>query len=123
MKTTMRKDVLNSLKDGGIKVLDCHTHIGISFNNYVATGDDGFQADYADPASVLAELAETYPGTIIWGTDTPYHYFAQKFLDQDGNLQDCRLMAPYDAEIKILRAIPKNAANEIAYENILKYLQ
>ena len=105
-----------------VSAFKIHCDLAVQNSPVVATGTDGFDADYTHPSAVLAKLAETYPGTIIWGTDTPYHYFAQKFLDPDGNLQDSKLMAPYDAEIKILRSLPENAIREISYENTLKYL-
>ncbi|MCK5843150.1 MAG: amidohydrolase family protein [Victivallales bacterium] len=105
-----------------VSAFKIHCDLAVMKSPVVGNGADGFEADYADPVSVLAKLAETYPETIIWGTDTPYHYFAQKHLDQDGNLQDSRLMAPYDCEIKILRAIPENARRSISYKNTLNYL-
>jgi predicted TIM-barrel fold metal-dependent hydrolase len=105
-----------------VSAFKIHCDLAVRDSPVVATGSDGFEADYADPAATLAKLAETYPDTIIWGTDTPYHYFAQKYLDQDGNMQDSKLMAPYDAEIKILRALPEDIVRRISYDNTLKFL-
>jgi predicted TIM-barrel fold metal-dependent hydrolase len=116
----MAADLPNCFVD--ISAFKIHCDLAVMKSPVVATGVDGFQADYADPASALAKLAETYPDTIIWGTDTPYHYFAQKFLDENGEIQDSRLMAPYDCEIKILCAIPEEAKRRISFTNTMKYL-
>ena len=44
-----REDVLNGLRDAGsTKILDCHNHIGISFNNYVATSSYPYSMSIED---------------------------------------------------------------------------
>lgn len=84
--------------------------------------ENRFASDYSFPAKVLEALAETYPETIIWGTDTPYHYCAQKYIDGQGNLIDERLWANYDDEMKILKTLPEKLQKKIAYTNTMQFI-
>lgn len=99
-------------------------HCDLAVKNGGATAEPGkrFEGDYSAPEKVLEALAEAYPETIIWGSDTPYHNFAQKHIDAQGNLIDCKLRANYDDEIKILKSLPENLIEKISYKNTIKYL-
>jgi predicted TIM-barrel fold metal-dependent hydrolase len=105
-----------------ISAFKIHCDLAVQNSPAVASGKDRFDANYANPVEVLQKLVETYPDTIIWGTDTPYHYFAQKFTDAKGNLQDSRLKASYDDEIKILKALPEELQKKISYDNTVRFL-
>jgi predicted TIM-barrel fold metal-dependent hydrolase len=106
-----------------ISAFKIHCDLAAEQSEFVACGDDAFAADYSNPEETLQQLAETYPETILWGSDTPYHYFAQKYIDQDGKTIDCRLYSKYDREIKILQSLPAELRQEIDYNNIIKFLQ
>lgn len=105
-----------------ISAFKIHCDLAVQNSPVVASLNDRFDANYANPSDVLQKLTETYPETIIWGTDTPYHYFAQKFIDSEGNLQDCKLKASYDEEINILKALPKELQYMISYKNTINFL-
>ncbi len=81
-----------------------------------------FPADYRSPATVFRSLVESYPETIIWGSDTPYHYFIQKFEDAKGKVTDVRLTSSYDAELRILKALPAAMIKKTASGNTEKFL-
>ncbi len=106
-----------------ISAFKIHCDLAVEASEFVACGDDAFKADYSNPNETLKKLSETYPDTILWGSDTPYHYFAQKYIDQDGKVIDCRLFSRYDREMKILQSLPAELRQKIAYDNIMKFLQ
>lgn len=87
-----------------------------------AEDDDRFQADYTKPVEVMLKLIETYPDTIIWGTDTPYHYFIQKFVDKNGKEINSVLTCDFDTEINTFNALPENFREQVGYTNTVKYL-
>ena len=105
-----------------ISAFKIHCDLAVKNSPVVASLNDRFDADFANPSDVLQKLAETYPDTIIWGTDTPYHYFAQKHIDAEGNLVDVKLKASYKDEIKILKALPIELQKKISYSNTMKFL-
>jgi predicted TIM-barrel fold metal-dependent hydrolase len=106
-----------------ISAFKIHCDLAVDQSEIVAWGSDAFAADYSNPEVVLQQLTEAYPETIIWGSDTPYHYFAQKYIDKDGKIMDCRLFSRYDREMKILQSLPAALRQKIAYDNIIKFLQ
>ena len=116
-----RADVLpNCFVD--ISAFKIHCDLATQNSTSIAEVDKRFTADYSAPAKVLEALAETYPNTIIWGSDTPYHNFAQKYVDAEGKLIDVKLKASYDDEINILKSLPEQLIEQISNNNTLKYL-
>jgi hypothetical protein len=67
-------------------------------------------------------LAERYPDTIIWGSDTPANYFIQNFYDGAGNIVRCDLKSAWNREAEILRSLPAEAIQRIGYRNTLRFL-
>ncbi|HPN84803.1 MAG TPA: amidohydrolase family protein [Victivallales bacterium] len=88
----------------------------------IPTGNERFEADYANPPSAIRSLVEAYPGTIIWGSDSPYHQFRQKYLDGNGKMVDVSLPASYDDEFKLLKSLPTNLVEQISYHNTMEFL-
>ena len=99
-----------------------HCELATQNSTTVADLEQRFVADYSAPEKVLEALATTYPDTIIWGSDTPYHNFAQKHINAKGELIDCKLRANYDDEINILNTLPENLIEKISFVNTLKFL-
>ena len=106
-----------------ISAFKIHCDLAVEQSEIVACGSDAFATDYSNPEGALQQLAEAYPETILWGSDTPYHYFAQKYIDPNGKVIDCRLFSRYDREMKILQSLPAELRQKIAYDNIMKFLQ
>ncbi len=116
-----RADILpNCFVD--ISAFKIHCDLAAQNSSVVAEKEKRFDADYSEPSKVLEALAESYPDTIIWGSDTPYHNFAQKYVNADGKLMDVKLKANYDDEIKILKSLPENLIEKISYANTLNFL-
>ncbi|MEN8193641.1 MAG: hypothetical protein ABFS12_12540, partial [Bacteroidota bacterium] len=67
-------------------------------------------------------LAETYPNTILWGSDTPFYYWIQKYYTADGKIMDDTLRCSYKEEAQLLNSLPDEIKYRIAYKNVLNYI-
>lgn len=99
-----------------------HCDLAAQDSFIVPKGKERFEADYRCPGKVMSALLEYYPDTIIWGSDTPCHYFIRKYTDSTGNVIDVKLSASYDDEIKILKSLPLAGIRKISNVNTLKFL-
>ncbi len=88
----------------------------------IAQDDIRFKADYNRPTKVIAALIDTYPDTIIWGSDTPFYYWIQKYYTADGVLTEDRLRCGYDEEKNLLDTLPQDLKYKIAYGNTMQFL-
>ena len=99
-----------------------HCKLAVQDSSHVATGKNRFPADYSDPASAMIKLAEIYPNTILWGSDTPAFYWIQKYYSGDGTLIEDRLECEYDEEAQLLHTLPLAIKSKIAYHNTLRFI-
>ncbi len=99
-----------------------HCELARINHRIVATKKDRFPANYNNPCSVIKKLVETYPDTIIWGTDTPYYYFMQKHYSATKELSELYLRCSFDQEFKILKSLPQKYILKISNENTKHYL-
>ncbi len=99
-----------------------HCDLAVADSAAIPPRKERFDSDYTKPAEVMKDLAEAYPDTILWGSDTPYHYFAQPWTDAGGDKKDVRLKARYDDEVNILKSLPDRIIAKIAYENTMGFL-
>ena len=99
-------------------------HCKLALQNSPAVADEKirFAADYCNPMAVMIRLAETYPDTMLWGSDTPFYYWIQKYYLSDGKVVEDKLQCNYDEEAKLLHSLPQEMKNRIAYENVLKFI-
>jgi predicted TIM-barrel fold metal-dependent hydrolase len=81
-----------------------------------------FPADYRDHAGAMAKIAEAYPNTMLWGTDTPYHYCIGRWVDANGKTWLLRLSCDPDIEGRELRKLPSSLIRRITYTNTLRFL-
>lgn len=81
-----------------------------------------FEADYNDPLAVMTRLVDAYPDTILWGTDTPFYYWIQKYYTGDGKLQEDRLACGYKEEAQLLHSLSAETKTKIAYKNTMRFL-
>ncbi|WP_067036030.1 amidohydrolase family protein [Allomuricauda sp. CP2A] len=99
-----------------------HCKLAVQNSPSIATENLRFRANYNDPISVMTKMAETYPNTMIWGSDTPFNYWIQKYYMGNGELTENRLDCHYREEADILHGLPEPIKNKIAYENNLRFL-
>lgn len=93
---------------------DCSAHIihcELACRNGLAVAPPArrFASDYARPDQVLRDLAQAYPGKLVWGSDSPYYSFAPK---NGGGL-----WSSYADEGACLHALPPPLVREIAFAN------
>ena len=70
----------------------------------------------------MQRLVESFPDTIIWGTDTPANYFIQKYFDANGELVDLHLKSPFDKEVRLLESLGDSDIERIAHKNTIRFL-
>ncbi len=99
-----------------------HCKLAAQNSPAVATADVRFPADYSDPRSTMIQMAQAYPETMLWGSDTPFYYWIQKYYMGDGKLVEDRLPCHYDEEAKLLHSLPQEIKNRIACDNTLKFI-
>ena len=88
----------------------------------VAAGRDRFPADYGNPLATMQAIAEAYPATIIWGTDTPAHYWVSRFVDDQGVEMRAHLPCGPYTETRVLYMLPPALRKRIAHDNICRFL-
>ncbi|MGH3567405.1 MAG: amidohydrolase family protein [Pseudonocardia sp.] len=70
---------------------------------------------YADPAQALYDLYEKVPESLMWGTDTPWTSYA----DRSGAVVSRH---SYEDEVGILRSLPTEVQEKIAWINPCRWL-
>lgn len=78
--------------------------------------------NYSDPAAVLNELAECYPQTLLWGTDTPAYAYICRRKQGEGVYSTFRLKGVYEDEVLALNSLDASVKSRIANENTLAFL-
>lgn len=99
-----------------------HCDLAVAGHAAIPPPERRFAADYGSPPAAMRALAEAYPDTLLWGSDTPYHCFAQPWTDAAGVRHCNRLKARYDDEVSILRALPDPLIARIAHANTMRFL-
>ena len=97
---------------------DCSAHVihcKLAVENHPAVADISrrFPSDYANPAQVLADLAETYPEKLMWGSDAPFYSYCDKTF---------QLVSSYAREVDTLSALDSASVERIASTNTLAFL-
>ena len=101
-----------------------HIHCLLARQNEtaVAARPDRFPADYRRHAAALQKIAETYPETILWGTDCPAHQWKSRFFDEKGNEQILDLPCGPMTEITEFRKLRAAMRKRVGYTNTLRWL-
>jgi hypothetical protein len=107
--------------------VDCsafHIHCLLALRNRpsVAMGPDRFPVNYANHAEALQRIAEAYPSTLIWGTDTPAHYWKGQFRNEKGEWVRADLPCGPTTEIEEFRKLPAPLQARIGHDNTVSYL-
>lgn len=117
-------DAAAETPNGFVDLSAFHIHCVLARQNHaaVAAPGDRFVADYRHPGEVMRRLAETYPGNLIWGTDTPAHVWKSHGLDAGGHEFWLNLSCPPTAEAETLHRLPLRIRKRIARDTTLRYL-
>lgn len=101
----------NTWMDSSAHVIRCQCSI-IDYLG-VASANERFETDYSNPNRVLQDMAESYPGKLIFGTDAPF------YTCQHDKLQ---LQSTYKSEIAVLDSLSLELQEEISYTNTMAWL-
>ncbi len=99
-----------------------HCKLASQNSVHIAKEDIRFKADYDNPFEVMTRLVDTYPDTILWGSDTPFNYWIQKYYTADGKLLEDRLDCGYMEETQLLNRLSAEQKSRIVYKNIIRFL-
>lgn len=94
-----------------------HCQLAATDHPVVAKRQERFEADYHDPGRVLNDLARSYPGKMMWGSDSPAHSYASSF----GGVS-LSLWSSYDLETSYLREVDSDLRAQIARQNARAFL-
>ncbi len=99
-----------------------HAQLAVQGHEAIAPAEHRFPADYADHAGAMGAIAEAYPELMLWGSDTPYHYFMAHFHDASGKRITMHLACDCETETDELRKLPPATIERITCTNTLRYL-
>lgn len=88
----------------------------------MAGPDRRFPTDYSDHCQVMRDLVAAFPGTIVWGTDSPAYSYICDRLASDGNVVEFRLKGTYEDEVVALDALDSDARTRACSTNTIEYL-
>jgi predicted TIM-barrel fold metal-dependent hydrolase len=117
-------DRANALPNCFVDLSAFKIHCDLAASNHEALPllPERFDADYSNSEEVMKKIVESYPDTIIWGSDTPGYYFIKNFIDSTGKVVEFPLRCRYDREMEILKSLPPSYIDKITYLNTLEYL-
>jgi hypothetical protein len=89
---------------------------------FMAGPGDRFDWDYADHLKVMGELAHRFPGTLVWGSDSPAYTYIARRLQGAGVVREFRLMGTYEDEKAALDALPPDLRARVGSGNAIAFL-
>ena len=88
----------------------------------MALGDERIAADFDDHTDVMRVLAERFPDTLIWGSDSPAYAYICRRQQGEGVVQEFRLKATYEDEAAALSALSLSLRKKVANTNTRRWL-
>ncbi len=105
-----------------VSAFHIHCDLAVQGSPSIAGGQERFDADYAKPVDALGRLAQAYPTTLCWGTDTPAYYYINRWVDDRGEEHQVSLKCDWDVEAKALKRLDRETVLRIAHDNPLRLL-
>ncbi len=101
-----------------------HIHCTLAQQDHpaVAAKPHRFPADYRHHAAAMQRFAEAYPVTMLWGSDTPAHYWKSRFRNDRGQEVWMDLPCGPTTEVSEFRKLPGDLRRQIGYDNTLRFL-
>lgn len=91
-------------------------------SSITAPPEDRFDWPYHDHRQVMRALAQRYPSTLVWGSDSPAYAYICRRQQAPGVVTEFRLKARYEDERAALDALPEAARRQVASENTIAFL-
>ncbi len=87
----------------------------------MAPPGERFDTDYSDHKRVMRDLADAFPDTLIWGSDSPaYSYICDRV--QGGRVVEFRLKGTYEQEVDALNALDAATRRRVSSTNTLAFV-
>lgn len=117
-------DAAAELANGFVDVSAFHIHCTLARQNHpaVASKPNRFPADYRHHAAAMQRLAEAYPRTLLWGSDTPAHVWKSRFRNDQGREVWMDLPCGPTTEADELRKLPPALQRRIGHDNTVRFL-
>lgn len=74
-----------------------------------------FASNYTSPGQVLRDLAEAYPGKLLWGSDSPYYTWKSMHPPES-------VVSDYATEVSYLNTVPDVLRERASKTNVLDWL-
>ena len=91
-------------------------------NEVMAAPGRRFETDYSDHLAVMRDLAEAFPSTILWGSDSPAYSYVCDRRQSDDSVVSFRLKGTYEAEVAALNALPVQRRRAVSAINTRNFL-
>ncbi len=117
-------DTAAGLANCFVDVAAFHIHCALAQQNHaaVAAKSDRFPADYRHHAAAMQRIAEAYPATLLWGSDTPAHLWKSRFRNDQGQEVWMDLPCGPATEVEELRKLPPAIQRRIGHDNTVRFL-
>ena len=117
-------DAAAGLPNGFVDFSAFHIHCALAQQNHpaVAAKPHRFPADYRHHAAAMQRIAEAYPKTMLWGSDTPAHLWKSRFRNDKGEEVWMDLPCGPATEVDELRKLPPSLQRRIGHDNTVKFL-
>ena len=101
-----------------------HIHCILAKQNHhaVAAKPNRFPADYRCHAAAMQRIAEEYPTTMMWGSDTPAHVWKSRFRNDRGQEVWMDLSCGSMTEVEELHKLPRSLQKQICHDNTVRFL-
>lgn len=99
-----------------------HCTLAVQGHPAVAAPEHRFPADYRNHAEAMQRIAEAYPDTMLWGSDTPAHTWKSRFRTEQGEEVFMDLPCGPTTEVDELRKLPAGLRRRIAHANTMRFL-
>jgi predicted TIM-barrel fold metal-dependent hydrolase len=96
--------------------------IQVEAEDIMAPPERRYKSDYTDHTKVFADLAKSFPKTMLWGSDSPAYSYITKRRYPDGSIVDFKLEGTYAMEAAVIDALPESKRYQIASKNTRHFL-
>lgn len=117
-------DAAHALENCFVDSSAFHIHCALAQQNHpaVAAPPERYPADYRDHAGAMRQIAEAYPGTLLWGSDTPAHLWKSRCRTAQGDEVWLDLPCGPTTETEEFRKLPPALQQQIGHDNTLRFL-
>ena len=103
--------------------VDCAAmKIQVEPEEILAPPERRFPSNYRDYKRVFGDLAQAYPATMLWGTDSPAYTYVERRKYADGSQVNFTLQGSYEMEKAALDSLDRKSRTMVANRNTRRFL-